>query len=102
MYLGIANFTLGKYKRAIDAFEENSMRGGPINDAGYAVWAAAYDKLARSDEADKVMNRLFDSYPGFHLRSFWLLRQFVRPEDRNGLADIFEQAGLPKDRPYTR
>jgi len=102
MYLGIANFTLGKYEGVITTLEENSIRGGPINDAGFAVWAAAYDELARSDEAAKVLDRLFDSYPGFHLRSFWLLRQYVRPEDRNRLADIFEQAGLPQDRPYTR
>jgi len=101
-YLGIANFTLGKYEAVIATLEENSFRGGPISDGGFAVWAAAYNELGRSDEAAKVLDRLFDSYPGFHLRSFWLLRQFVRPEDRNRLAEIFERADLPIDRPYTR
>ena len=102
MYLGIANFTLGKYDAVIATLEKNSIRGGPINDAGLAVWATVYNELGRSDEGDKVLGRLFDSYPGFHLRSFWLLRQFVRPEDRNRLAEIFERADLPIDRPYTR
>ncbi len=102
MYLGIANFTLGKYEAVIATLEENSIRGGPINDAGLAVWATAYNELARSDEGGQVLDRLFDSYPAIHLRSFWLLRQYVRPEDRDRLADIFEQAGLPQDRPYTR
>ena len=102
MYLGIAYFTLGKYETVIATLEENSIRGGPINDAGFAVWATAYNELARSDEGGNVLDRLFDIYPAVHLRSFWLLRQYVRPEDRDRLAALFEQAGLPQDRPYTR
>jgi TolB-like protein/class 3 adenylate cyclase len=102
MYLGMANFTLGKYEAVVATLEENSIRGGPINDAGLAVWAAAYNELARSDKAAKVSGRLLDRYPDFHLRSFWMLRQFVRPKDRNRLAEIFERADLPINRPYTR
>ena len=82
--------------------KKNFDRGGPIDDVGLAVWAAAYSELGGSDETATVVDKLFDTYPDFHLRSFWLLRLFVRPEDRNRLTEIFKRAGLPEDRPYTR
>ncbi len=100
--LGLANFTFGDYEAAITAFEKNYAHGGPIDDAGLAVWAGAISELGRSDEATAMIDRLFDGYPDFHLRSFWLLRLYVRAEDRNRLTDIFRRAGLPEDRPYTR
>jgi TolB-like protein/Tfp pilus assembly protein PilF len=101
-YLGLVNFTLGKYEAVISAFEKNSSRGGPIDDAGLAAWATGYNELGRSEEAAMVANRLFEKYPGFHLRSFWLLRQYVKPEDRERLTEIFKRADLPEDRPWTR
>ncbi len=100
--LGLANFTSGNYEAAITAFEKNYARGGPIDDAGLAVWTASNSELGRSNEAAKILDRLFDSHPDFHLRSFWLLRLYVRPEDRTRLNDIFQRANIPMDRPYTR
>ncbi len=100
--LGLANFTSGNYEAAITAFEKNHARGGPIDDAGLAVWTASNSELGRSNEAATVLNRLFYSHPDFHLRSFWLLRMYVRPEDRIRLNDIFQRADIPIDRPYTR
>jgi tetratricopeptide (TPR) repeat protein len=100
--LGLANFTSGDYKAAITAFEKNYARGGPIDDAGLAVWTASNNELGRSNEAAKILDRLFDRHPDFHLRSFWLLRLYERPEDRTRLNDIFQRANIPMDRPYTR
>ena len=100
--LGLANFTASDYEAAITAFEKNYARGGPIDDAGLAAWTASYSELGRSNEAATILDRLFDSYTDFHLRSFWLLRLFVKPEDRTRLNDIFQRADIPIDRPYTR
>ena len=100
--LGLANFTSGDYEAAITAFEENYARGGPIDDASLAVWTASYSELGRSNEAATILDRLFDSYVDFHLRSFWLLRLYVELEDRTRLNDIFQRADIPTDRPYTR
>ena len=101
-YLALADFTLGKYDAAISELKKNFDRGGPIDDAGLAVWAAAHSELGGTVEAATLVDKLFDIYPDFHLRSFWLLRLYVRPEDRNRLTEIFKRAGLPEDRPYTR
>ena len=43
--LGLANFTSGDYEAAIKAFEKNYARGGPIDDAGLAVWTASNSEL---------------------------------------------------------
>jgi tetratricopeptide (TPR) repeat protein len=43
--LGLANFTSGDYEAAITAFEKNYARGGPIDDAGLAVWTASNSEL---------------------------------------------------------
>jgi TolB-like protein/class 3 adenylate cyclase len=102
IYLALAHFALGEYETSISLLERNSDRGGPIDDAGLAIWAAAYSELARLDEAQEVTDRLFDAYPEFHLKKFWLLRLFVTSEDRNRLTETFKRAGLPEDRPYTR
>jgi adenylate cyclase len=101
-HLGLAHFTLNQYKAAADAFEQNAARGGPIDDAGLAVWAASYGELGRSNEANKTLTRLIDRYPGVHLRSFWLLRSFVQTEDRQRVTEILRRTGIPMDRPYTR
>ena len=100
--LGLAKFSSGDYEAAILAFEENDARGGPIDDAGLAVWTASNSELGRSNEAATVLDRLFESYPDFHLRSFWLLPLYVRPEDRTHLNEIFQRADIPIDRPFTR
>ena len=100
--LGLANFSSGDYEAAIAAFEKNHARGGPIDDAGLAVWTASNNELGRSNEAAEILDRLFDSHPDFHLRSFWLMRLYERPEDRTRLNDIFQRANIPMDRPYTR
>ena len=102
IHLGLANFTLGEYEAAITAFEKNFARGGPIDDAGLAVWAVSYSEQGRSNEAAAALGRLFDSYPDIHLRSFWLLRMYARREDRKRLIEIFKRADIPMDRPYTR
>ncbi len=100
--LGLANFTSGDYEAAITAFEKNYARGGPIDDAGLAVWTASNSELGRSNEAAKILDRLFDSHPDFHWRSYWMLRLYERPADRTRLNDIFQRANIPMDRPYTR
>ncbi len=100
--LGLANFTLGKYDAAIMGYEKNSARGGPIDDAGLAAWAASYNELERSADAAKTLARLIDRYPSTHLRSFWLLRNYTKPEDRGRLTEVFKRANIQMDRPYTR
>ena len=102
IHLGLANFTLGQYDAAIAEYEKNSARGGPIDDAGLAVWAASYSELERSAEAAKTLARLIDRYPGTHLRSLWLLRNYTESEDRGRLIEVFKRANIQMDRPYTR
>ncbi|WP_428648845.1 tetratricopeptide repeat protein [Roseibium sp.] len=101
-YLGLAEFVAGRYGAAVSAFEENTAQGGPIDDAGLAVLAASYHALGRSAEENVTLTRLFDRYPGTHLRSFWLIRNFAHQKDRNAVMASFKRAGIPMDRPYTR
>ena len=100
--LGLASFTLGQYDAAIAEYEKNSSRGGPIDDAGLAVWTASYNEAGRSAEAATIMARLINRYPGFHLRSFWLSHNFAQAEDREHLIEILRRASIPMDRPFTR
>jgi adenylate cyclase len=100
--LGLVSFTLGQYDAAIAEYEKNSSRGGPIDDAGLAVWTASYYEAGRSAEAATIMARLINRYPGFHLRSFWLSHNFAQAEDREHLIEILRRASIPMDRPFTR
>ncbi len=101
-YLGLAEFAAGRYEAAVSAFEDNAAQGGPIDDAGLVVLTASYHKLGRTAEERSTLTRLFDRYPGTHLRSFWLIRNFAHEKDRNAVMDSLMQAGIPMDRPYTR
>jgi TolB-like protein/class 3 adenylate cyclase/Tfp pilus assembly protein PilF len=102
IYLGIAYFAHGQYRLAVEAFERNAARGGPVDDAALALWAASHNELGHSDAAASVTNRLIDEYPGFHLRSFPLPDRFVRSGDRDVVFEVLKRADLPMDRPYTR
>jgi tetratricopeptide (TPR) repeat protein len=101
-YLGLAEFTIGRYDAAVAAFERNSARGGPIDDAGLAALTASYNELGRSEYAQASLAQLIERYPGVHLRGLWLLHNFARAEDRARLTETLRRAEIPMDRPYTR
>ena len=69
-YLGQVNFALGSYAAAITAFENNDTRGGLIDDATLASWAASYNELGQTDESEALVARLENDYPDFYLKSF--------------------------------
>jgi hypothetical protein len=87
---------------AVEAFERNAARGGPVDEAALALWAASHNELGHTGEAASVTNRLIDGYPGFHLRTFPLPDRFVRSGDRDLIFEVLKRADLPMDRPYTR
>ena len=101
-YLGLVNFTLGRYATAISAFEDNDSRGGPIDDAVLACWAASYNELGRARESAALVARLEHDYPNFHLKSFRFLQFFKRSDDRERLFEILKKADLSVDLPWTR
>lgn len=56
--LGMAYFNIEQYENAIDAFEQNILRGGPDAPNMEAYRAATYAELGRESEARGVLARL--------------------------------------------
>ncbi len=95
-YSGFIYITVGRYEKAIAAFEENAKRGGATGIEVLAYSAAAYNALGREKEARAAAQELLRKFPDFSLRSWPWLRQYKNLEDWKRLLAVFRNAGLPE------
>ena len=92
--LGLGYLVAGKFREAIEAWERNVARGGPVRSVP-AFWAAAYHQLGRSDDAKAARDRLLTTIPDFSIKTYVILRAFD-PTVRERLAAMLREAGLPE------
>ena len=95
-YSGFIYLTVGRYDKAIAAFEENAKRGGPTDIEVLAYSAAAYHASGRAKEAGAAARELLRKDPDFSLRSWAWLRLYKNLEDWKRLLVVFRNAGLPE------
>ncbi|MBI09159.1 MAG: hypothetical protein CMM55_06505 [Rhodospirillaceae bacterium] len=93
--LGNICFHAGRYEEAIDAFKENTDRGGPLAPPALAFRTAAYSAAGRMEEAKAWANTLLNFMPTFRSTKFPMLRMFRKQEYRNQFIEALRKAELP-------
>ena len=94
--LGTAKLMAGKYVEAIDAFERNVARGGPMGPPMLHGWAAAYVAEGRIEEAQKTAVDLLKFLPEFSLKNFRFLYMYKNDEDRSHVIGLLRKLDLPE------
>ncbi len=94
--LGVVCFCAGRYEEAIEAFERNLERGGPIAPPALAFRAASYYAAGYAEKARSSAQDLLSFLPTFSATSFPMFEMFKRPVDRERVIDCLRKAGLPE------
>ena len=94
--LGIICFVSGRYVEAIDVFQRNIDRGGPIGPPALAFRTAALVVDGRKDAAQDSVGELLGFFPGFTLSGFHMLRVFRDPDVLQRTLSALREAGLPE------
>jgi tetratricopeptide (TPR) repeat protein len=73
--LGRACYVAERYLQAIEAYECNVSRGGPISVPMLTFWAASHVELGQMDKAREIVEQLLELEPGFTatevIRHYW-------------------------------
>jgi adenylate cyclase len=85
-----------EYDGAVQSFEENIARHGPIGPPVLAWVASAYSALGRLDDAERTMAQLATSFPAFRLGNWNFFKLIKSPDDRRRLHDLMRAAGVPE------
>jgi adenylate cyclase len=94
--LGRACLMAGRHDEAVEAFERNSDRGGPISIVNLPHWTAACVAAGRMDDARRLLERLRRHDPDHSLarvRKFWAS---ANPVEVERLIELLRKAGLPE------
>ncbi len=76
--LGMCRALAGDYEAAVEAFESNLRREGPVGPPAYCALAAAYEALGRCGEAMDIVARMRKSHPAFRMAG-WNFLKLIRP-----------------------
>ena len=93
---GIVCFCAERYEEAIDAFQRNIDRGGPLAPPALAFRTASYSALGNMEEAAASARALLDFFPAFTLSGFRMLHMFKNPDDAARVVGALRKAGLPE------
>jgi tetratricopeptide (TPR) repeat protein len=94
--LGRACLMAGRYDAAVDAFERNKERGGPISVVNLPHWIASNVAAGRTDAASRLLHELRSHDPDCSLariRRFWVS---ANPQEINRVIDWLRTAGVPE------
>ena len=94
--LGITCFVSGRYAEAIDVFQRNIDRGGPIGPPALAFRTAALAVEGRKDAAQESVRELLGFFPGFTLSGFNMLRVFRDADVMQRTLSALRETGLPE------
>jgi adenylate cyclase len=93
--LARANFMLGRYEKAVQAYEQVVVKN-PAFILGHLGLAASYAHLGRIDEAEWEANEVLAIRPDFSLDKGLSLNLFKRPGDLKRYTEGLRMAGLPE------
>ena len=86
----------GDNEGAIQAFDANIARNGPVGPPVLCWIAAANQALGREDDARRLVGQLTAMFPEFRLGGWNFQNLIRRPEDRQRLDDLILAAGVPE------
>lgn len=98
-YLNIRGIVMAmaqEFGGAVQSFEENIARHGPVGPPVLAWGAMAYDVLGRSDKARHMLGQLASGFPAFRLENWNFLKLVRSPGDRQRFIDLMRAAGVPE------
>jgi TolB-like protein/Tfp pilus assembly protein PilF len=84
------------YDGAVQSFEENIARHGPVGPPALAWAAAAYWALGRPEDAARAAAQLAARFPAFRLENWNFFKLLRRPEDCRRIHDLMRAAGVPE------
>ena len=94
--LGSSSFLAGRYEDAIEAYERNTARGGPIAGPTLINWAAACAMSGRLEKARELVEDILREHPNLSLSNVQDVRQGFSPLHLERLRDGLRKAGLPE------
>ncbi len=92
--LGLAHFANRDDAKALAALRR-SVQASPDHTAAWRVLAWTLARAGEADEARLAGSRLLALEPGFRVSDYRARAPFMRPEDRDEVADLLGRAGLP-------
>ena len=88
----------GDYAGALESFEENRRRGGPVGPPVLALCAAAAIGLDSPEEANRYVEQLQQGFPNFDLAT-WNMPKLIREQaTRDRVMQLIHEAGVPDSR----
>jgi adenylate cyclase len=93
---GIIKALAQDYDGAVQSFEENAARHGPVGPPALSWLATAYWALGVRDEAGRVLAQLAARFPAFRLGNWNFFNLIQSPEDRRRIRDLMVDAGVPE------
>ncbi len=94
--LGMASFQAGRYEDAVEAYERNIARGGPIATPMLINLAAACGITGRLEKARELVQDILREHPGLSLANVQDVRRGFSGLDLERLRDGLRKAGLPE------
>ena len=93
--LGRVSFIAGRYEDAIDAYERNDARGGPVGSQRHALWAAACGHLGRIEQAGQQLQELMRVFPDYSMALVEEIHGMRSDLETRRMIDGLRKAGLP-------
>ena len=94
--LGSASFIAGRFEDAVEAYERNTARGGPIHLPNMINRAAACGITGRLEKARELVQDLLREHPDLSLANVQDFRPGFSALDIERLRDGLRKAGLPE------
>ena len=89
------NFMAGNYREAIEAFETNMARGGPLGPPAYCWAVACYRATGQTAAAQKLLDEFKSGFPQFRLATWNFLKLVENDTRREQVTAQFRDAGIP-------
>jgi tetratricopeptide (TPR) repeat protein len=85
-----------EYDGAVQSFEENIARHGPVGPPVLSYAATAYWALGKRDNAERAVAQLATRFPDFRLKNWNFFKLIQSPEERRRIHDLMRAAGVPE------
>jgi adenylate cyclase len=95
-HLARSCFVAERYEEAVDAYERNRARGGPMGVPMLAVWAASYSAIGRLEEAREIVQDILRLSPNISLAEWKRIGSFKMLDGMDRMVGYLRQAGLPE------
>jgi tetratricopeptide (TPR) repeat protein len=94
--LGASSFVAGRYEDAVEAYERNAARGGPIATPVLITWAAACGLTGRLEKGRELVQHIQIENPDLTLSNVQGIRRGFSAFNLERLRDGLRKASLPE------